>query len=34
LDYGPLMQLFAAQVPDAALRQTILWDNPKALFGF
>jgi predicted TIM-barrel fold metal-dependent hydrolase len=34
LDYGPLLQLFAQQVPDAQARQTILWDTPKRLFGF
>lgn len=34
LDYGPLLQLFAQQVPDAEHRQKILWDTPKRLFGF
>ncbi|MDB5964814.1 MAG: 2-pyrone-4,6-dicarboxylate hydrolase, partial [Polaromonas sp.] len=34
LDYGPLLQLFARQVPDAADRQHILWDTPRRLFGF
>lgn len=34
LDYGPLLQLFARQVPDAADRQKILWDTPRRLFGF
>lgn len=34
LDYGPLLQLFAQQVPDAEDRQNILWDTPKRLFGF
>jgi predicted TIM-barrel fold metal-dependent hydrolase len=34
LDYGPLLQLFAQQVPDAEDRQKILWDTPKRLFGF
>ncbi len=34
LDYGPLLQLFAQQVPDAEDRQKILWDTPRRLFGF
>lgn len=34
LDYGPLLQLFVQQVPDAEYRQKILWDTPKRLFGF
>ncbi len=34
LDYGPLLQLFARQVPDAAERQDILWNTPRRLFGF
>jgi predicted TIM-barrel fold metal-dependent hydrolase len=34
LDYGPLLQLFAAMVPDAQARQAILWDTPRRLFGF
>ncbi len=34
LDYGPLLQLFARQVPDLADRQKILWDTPRRLFGF
>jgi predicted TIM-barrel fold metal-dependent hydrolase len=34
LDYGPLLQLFAQQVPDAEDRQKILWETPKRLFGF
>ncbi|MES2910047.1 MAG: amidohydrolase family protein [Pseudomonadota bacterium] len=34
LDYGPLLQLFARQVPNAADRQNILWDTPRRLFGF
>ncbi|MEN9538831.1 MAG: hypothetical protein RLZZ126_1066 [Pseudomonadota bacterium] len=34
LDYGPLLQLFAATVPDAKAQQQILWDNPRLLFGF
>ncbi len=34
LDYGPLLQLFAAFVPDAGWRQKILWKTPMRLFGF
>ena len=34
LDYGPLLQLFAQMVPDAADRQKILWQTPMRLFGF
>jgi predicted TIM-barrel fold metal-dependent hydrolase len=34
LDYGPLLQLFAQQVPKAEDRQKILWDTPHRLFGF
>lgn len=34
LDFGPLLQLFAAAVPDATARQKILWETPIRLFGF
>jgi predicted TIM-barrel fold metal-dependent hydrolase len=34
LDYGPLLALFAQRVPDAQVRQAILWDTPRHLFGF
>lgn len=34
LDYGPLLALFAKRVPDAQVRQAILWDTPRRLFGF
>ncbi len=34
VDYGPLLDQFAELVPDAAVRQAILWDTPKRLFGF
>ena len=34
LDYGPLLQLFAQAVPDAAIRHEILWRTPQRLFGF
>ena len=33
LDYGALLQLFAASVPHASDRQQILWDTPRRLFG-
>lgn len=34
IDYGPLLDWLAQLVPDAAARQTILWDTPRRLFGF
>jgi predicted TIM-barrel fold metal-dependent hydrolase len=34
LDYGPLLTLFAAIVPDPAVRRQIQWDTPRRLFGF
>ncbi|MDO9406134.1 MAG: amidohydrolase family protein [Polaromonas sp.] len=34
IDYGPLLDLLAQQVPDAADRRAILWDTPRRLFGF
>ncbi len=34
LDYGTLLQLFACTVPDASMRQEILWRTPMRLFGF
>ncbi len=34
MDYGPLLQLFAQAVPDAAMRHEILWRTPQRLFGF
>jgi predicted TIM-barrel fold metal-dependent hydrolase len=34
LDYGPLLQLFAAGVPEANWREKILWKTPMRLFGF
>ncbi|MDE2418346.1 MAG: amidohydrolase family protein [Burkholderiales bacterium] len=34
LDYGPLLNLFAQRVPNAQVRQAILWDTPRRLFGF
>ena len=34
VDYGPLLDLFGAVVPDPAMRRKILWDTPNRLFGF
>jgi len=34
VDYGPLLTLLAAQVPDPIERQHILWDTPCREFGF
>jgi predicted TIM-barrel fold metal-dependent hydrolase len=34
IDDGRLLNQFAAWVPDAALRKTILVDNPARLYGF
>lgn len=34
LDYGPLLTLFEAIVPDAAIRRQIQWETPRRLFGF
>lgn len=34
IDYGPLMTLFTQLLPDAAARQSVLWDTPRRLFGF
>lgn len=34
LDYGPLLQLFAAAVPEASARRKILWETPMRLLGF
>ena len=33
LDYGALLQLFAATVPLAADQDAILWETPRRLFG-
>ncbi len=33
-DYGPLLLRFAANVPDAASREKILWQTPMRLFNF
>jgi len=34
IDYGPLLDLLAQQVPDEAARRAILWDTPRRLFNF
>jgi predicted TIM-barrel fold metal-dependent hydrolase len=34
VDYGPLLDLLAQQVPDAADRRAILWDTPCRELGF
>ena len=34
IDYGPLLDLLAQQVPDEAARRAILWDTPQRLFHF
>lgn len=33
-DYAALHEALRAWVPDTAMRARILWDNPRALFGF
>jgi hypothetical protein len=33
-DDGPLLDLLAHHVPDAADRQTILWGTPRRELGF
>lgn len=34
LDYGPLLALFHRAVPEEAARASILYDTPRAVFGF
>ncbi len=34
LDYGVLLDLAAQLMPDAAVRRAVMWDTPRALFGF
>ena len=34
LDIGPLLQLAAEWLPDAADRRRVFWDTPRRLFGF
>lgn len=34
VDYGVLLGVAARQLPDAAARRKVMWDNPRRLFGF
>jgi predicted TIM-barrel fold metal-dependent hydrolase len=34
LDYGPLLMLAVALLPDAQVRRRVMWDSPRRLFGF
>jgi predicted TIM-barrel fold metal-dependent hydrolase len=34
IDYGPLLKLVEALLPDAGDRRRVLWDTPRRLFGF
>ncbi|HUH41030.1 MAG TPA: amidohydrolase family protein [Castellaniella sp.] len=34
LDYGPLLMLAEALMPDPAVRRQVMWDTPYHLFGF
>lgn len=34
VDYGPLLKLAERLMPDAAIRQQVMWETPKRLFGF
>jgi predicted TIM-barrel fold metal-dependent hydrolase len=34
VDYGPLLRLVEHLVPDPADRRKLLWETPRALFGF
>jgi predicted TIM-barrel fold metal-dependent hydrolase len=34
VDYGPLLKLAERLMPDARLRQAVMWDTPRRLFGF
>lgn len=34
IDYGVLLDLAAQLMPDAAVRRQVMWDTPRALFGF
>ena len=33
-DYGPLLKLIEALLPDEAARRAVLWETPRRLFGF
>ncbi len=34
IDYGVLLDLASELMPDAAVRRKVMWDTPRALFGF
>ena len=34
IDYGPLLRLVEHLVPDHQDRRKVLWETPRALFGF
>jgi predicted TIM-barrel fold metal-dependent hydrolase len=34
IDYGPLVALVKDWLPAADDQRAVLWDTPKALFGF
>ena len=34
MDYGVLLRHIEATLPDPAVRRQVLWDTPRALFGF
>lgn len=34
IDYGPLLDLWEALIPDTADRRKLFWDTPARLFGF
>jgi predicted TIM-barrel fold metal-dependent hydrolase len=34
IDYGPLIELAAELLPDAAVRRAVMWETPRRLFGF
>jgi predicted TIM-barrel fold metal-dependent hydrolase len=34
VDYGPLLKLVEELFPDAASRRELLWETPRAVFGF
>jgi predicted TIM-barrel fold metal-dependent hydrolase len=34
IDYGVLLDLAAQLMPDAAVRRRVMWETPRALFGF
>ncbi|MFF7707865.1 amidohydrolase family protein [Pseudomonas sp. NPDC007930] len=34
VDYGPLLKLAERLMPDAAVRQQVMWHTPRQLFGF